>query len=530
MLSMMNWIIPLVVVLILILPQSIHSQQDVGGYYGYGLGLGLNFYNAVVDIASYTYDVALSTVPCPYVDNIMISLGSSLPRYIKSQDEAINMIEEAIASWEFDKQSGTNNPLVLSFTGPTGVGKTETAYRIAEAILAKKVRKTAGTRHQLCGLLTLRGEDYANTTNIIDDRKKKWSDGNANAKMDMIEGEEQEMHRRIKSKLAAHLDKCKETGVIIFDEIQKAAPRVLEVLIPALTERGSVSVDTWTKDRNSDDKQEYKQYSTSNCIFIFISDIGSDKMIDLLLKYGDKTLIPRQSLREAVKVALNQKLSSNLQFGKYIKDVIPFLPLEPNDLISILKLKLSEEAEIHRNSKWLDLIVDDNVVELLVGNKFIQYKNYTTTVRIKNDKKVEELDISGNIKQKVAKIDNSTIITRTKVFAEWGARALENAGPLKDLKSCFVRLMQPWRPQQVLHVGLLDSTTKELQAKAWGINNNNAVRRDDDGLELYFQWCVLTQSQKESSKNNKLVIDTHMAFSDQCETKALRSPNKLRTI
>ena len=514
------------ILLILLYFQSSYCQQ--GNNYGYGF---YGLYNAVVDIASYTYEKTISTIPCPYVENMMLSLQQSLPRYIKSQDEAINMIEEAIASWEFDKQSGSNHPLVLSFTGPTGVGKTETAYRIAESILAKKTRQTSGTRYQLCGLLTLRGEDYSNTTSTTSvqpnhERKKKWSDGKAAAvKMDMLEGEEQEMHRRIKAKLASHLEKCKETGIIIFDEIQKAAPKVLEVLIPALSERGSISVDPWTRDKSSDDKQEYKQYSTSNCIFIFISDIGSEKMIDLLLKYGEKSLVPRQSLREAVKGALNEKLSANLQFGKYIKDIIPFLPLEPNDLTSILKLKLMEEAELHRHFIWLDLIVDDNVIELLVGNKFIQYKTYTTTVRIKNEKQ-EEVDVNGNINSKGKKNNNSTIVTRTKVFAEWGARSLENAGPLKDLKSCFMRLMQPWRPLQVLHIGLLDSTTRELQAKAWG----NAAVKSGESLELYFQWCVLTPTQAALSKNKTLVIDAQMAFSDQCETKALRSPNKLRTL
>jgi hypothetical protein len=251
-------------------------------------------------------------------------------------------------------------------------------------------------------------------------------------------------------------------------------------------------------------------------------------MINLLLKYGEKSLVPRQLLRESVKKALNEKLPSNLQFGKYIKDVVPFLPLEPIDLISILKLKLTEEAEIQRHSKWLDLIVDDNVIELLVGKSYIQYKNYTTTIRIKNEKKVEQVDVNGNVKPKASNnIDTSNTITRTKVFAEWGARALENAGPLKDLKSCFMRLMQPWRPLQVLHIGLLDSKTRDLQAKAWG--HNNAVVSSSSDIELYFQWCVLTPSQVVLSKNKNLTIDVNMALSDQCETKALRSPSKLRS-
>lgn len=50
---------------------------------------------------------------------------------------------------------------MLALTGPTGVGKSETAFRIAEGALAKRRRVGKSFKYLPDGLLTLRGEDYA---------------------------------------------------------------------------------------------------------------------------------------------------------------------------------------------------------------------------------------------------------------------------------------------------------------------------------------------------------------------------------
>lgn len=85
----------------------------------------------------------------------------SVERHIRGQNEGLHTILNAISGWEFQRQSGQSEPLVLALTGPTGVGKSETAFRIAEGALAKKRRVGKTLKYLPNGLLTLRGEDYS---------------------------------------------------------------------------------------------------------------------------------------------------------------------------------------------------------------------------------------------------------------------------------------------------------------------------------------------------------------------------------
>lgn len=52
--------------------------------------------------------------------------------------------------------SGRLEPLVLALTGSTGTGKTETAWVLAEGLLAKRCRISGGTRDIPRGLLVLK--------------------------------------------------------------------------------------------------------------------------------------------------------------------------------------------------------------------------------------------------------------------------------------------------------------------------------------------------------------------------------------
>ncbi len=49
-----------------------------------------------------------------------------------------------------------------------------------------------------------------------------------------------------------------------------------------------------------DVKPTVRHISTTNAVFIFISDIGSDLMTKLLLIYGNRSLLPRNILRNEV--------------------------------------------------------------------------------------------------------------------------------------------------------------------------------------------------------------------------------------
>lgn len=98
---------------------------------------------------------------CPFVDNIMEALNETLPRVILGQQGGIESIVNAIAAWEFQKRAGLSEPLVLAITGPTGVGKSETGFQIANSIFSEKSNVDNTKRSIPNGLLIFRGEDFS---------------------------------------------------------------------------------------------------------------------------------------------------------------------------------------------------------------------------------------------------------------------------------------------------------------------------------------------------------------------------------
>ena len=213
-------------------------------------------------------------------------------------------------------------------------------------------------------------------------------------------------------------------------------------------------------------------------------------MTNLLLTYGDRDAIPQNILRSEVKTALDEQWS-RLHFGTAIKEVIPYLPMEKTQIEEVLRLKMSSMAVEYRHFYWMDLVIDEAVIKHLSGPRYIKYYNHTVKFRVnslsemgtdgessdRNSKGSTDesnidisIDPSVNIDEnasqpadkplpnKLIERDTQTgnkkgksmkTITRSKSFASWGARALENAGPIQDLRSLMQRYMPPWQPQKV---------------------------------------------------------------------------------
>jgi len=85
------------------------------------------------------------------------------------------------------------------------------------------------------------------------------------------------------------------------------------------------------------------------------------------------------------------------------------------------------------------------------------------------------------------------------VVAKYGARALENGGPLQDLRAILYQYMRPWRPAQTLHIGLVDplvhtSLDASAGSSAAGASSSGGDAEGTkfiDHRQLYFQWCAL---------------------------------------
>ena len=197
------------------------------------------------------------------------------------------------------------------------------------------------------------------------------------------------------------------------------------------------------------------QHSTENTIFIFISDIGADSMTKLVLSYGNRSLIPQTVLRNEVKMALDAQWQ-RLRFGKVVREVVPYLPLEPVHIREILYAKLRQTAADFRSTRWLDLLVDDQVVEYLSSPPLVKYSVVsmrntvaTGTAQLGQSKLQtpagdgetgdsssavcvgtagEELSGEACSVRTQQTAPPASTAAASKVFATWGARSLENGG------------------------------------------------------------------------------------------------------
>jgi ATP-dependent Clp protease ATP-binding subunit ClpA len=127
-----------------------------------------------------------------------------------------------------------------------------------------------------------------------------------------------------------------------------------------------------------------ERFSTANVVFIFISDIGSEIMKDLLLQYNDRVKIPRMILRSNLKKILD-KYWDHLKFGKIIHEVVPFLPLEEPHIRSIMESKLNILSSERSGIAWKELIVEESVINYLSGPNFITYENISKTFLMKGN-------------------------------------------------------------------------------------------------------------------------------------------------
>ena len=227
------------------------------------------------------------------------------------------------------------------------------------------------------------------------------------------------------------------------DEVQKIVPGTIDVLVGAMKDRGFF---TYYPEVPSE-KDKIETFPTSELVFILVSDIGSDAMINLLLTYGDRELIPQTTIRQEVKRTLDEQWKK-LEFGKVVNEVIPYLPLEQSHIAQVLRLKIDDMSLEFSSVYWLDLVVDEQVIRYLSSGSFIPYLQYKTA--------------KGN---------------KTLTFSKYGARIVDHAGPMQDLRSLLMTYMPPWRPSQVLVVKV-DAFEEDKQQKGYDPN-------------IMLQWCAV---------------------------------------
>lgn len=252
----------------------------------------------------------------------LLSLDSILHKRVIGQEEAVERVCEAIIRSRAGIQDPDRPIGSFLFLGPTGVGKTELAKALAEALF----------------------DDERNIVRIdMSEYMEKYSVSRLIGAPPGYVGYEEggqltEAVRR------------KPYSVVLFDEIEKAHPDVFNVLLQVLDD-GRI---TDSQGRTVDFK---------NTIIILTSNLGSDLILEGIQE--DNTISP--DTREQVENLL--KVSFRPEFLNRLDEIVFYKPLARTEIGAIVELML-EELNRRIAQKQLSLNVTDKAKEYIADKGY----------------------------------------------------------------------------------------------------------------------------------------------------------------
>ena len=247
------------------------------------------------------------------------NLADALKNRIIGQDEAIDLVSDAVKCQRVGIY-GKDKPVSFVLVGPTGVGKTELAKLIAEYL-------------------------FGSRDNLI--------------RFDMSEFMEKHATARLTGSPPGYVGyddagqltekvRRKPYSVILFDEIEKAHPDVMNILLQILDE-GKLS------------DSHGRNVNFRNTIIIMTSNAGSNEKVGIV--GFDKTQNEMQ--KEKAKKALEKFLRPELMAR--IGEIVVFNKLSKENLKQIARLMLDELKFALLREKNINFGYDDKLVDFLVA-------------------------------------------------------------------------------------------------------------------------------------------------------------------
>lgn len=288
----------------------------------------------------------------------ILHLDDILHKRVIGQKEAVEKVTESIIR----SRAGISDPRrpigSFLFLGPTGVGKTELAKSLADALF----------------------DDEHNIVRIdMSEYMEKYSVSRLIGAPPGYVGYEEggqltEAVRR------------KPYSVVLFDEIEKAHPDVFNILLQVLDD-GRI---TDSQGRTVDFK---------NTIIILTSNLGSDSILEGITKEGEISVEAKEKVNNLL------KRSFRPEFLNRLDEIVFFKPLAENEITRILDL-LIKDLENRLSDKHIKLFLTDSAKEYLIRNG---YSNIYGARPLKRfvQRKLETLIAKGILTEKIS--PNSTV-------------------------------------------------------------------------------------------------------------------------
>jgi ATP-dependent Clp protease ATP-binding subunit ClpA len=293
--------------------------------------------------------------------NAYTTLDARIKQTVYGQDEAVDKIVEAILV----SKSGLREPHKpigsFLFVGPTGTGKTETARALASELQAKLVKFDMSEYQERHSVAKLIGAPPGYV-------------GHAEGKMGQ-------------GQLVAAVEESPNC-VLLLDEVEKAAPEVLQILLQVMDD-GKIT------------GSQGKVVDFSNVVLLMTSNLGAAKSETKKIGFGDQ--IRKGEMNKAVKDFFSP------EFRNRLDAVVEFSKLEPQQMLMIVdKLVLETNRLLERNDSTVRIRLTGNARQQLAEDGYEPTMGARPLKRIFEEhvkKPLSRKILFENINDKVIEID-----------------------------------------------------------------------------------------------------------------------------
>ena len=278
--------------------------------------------HVVAEIVSAWTGVPLGKMVADEIHTVL-KLADTLKERVIGQDQALSAIAQRVRTARAQFEDPNKPKGVFLFVGPSGVGKTETALALADALYGGEKK-----------LITINMSEYQEAHSVSGLK------GSPPGYVGYGEGG-----------VLTEAVRRNPYSVVLLDEVEKAHPDVLEMFFQVF-------------DKGVMDDAEGREIDFRNTLIILTSNIGSSQIMQACLNKPQAELPEADALADALRPVLCKQFKP--AFLGRLK-VVPYYPISDPVLEQIIRLKLNRIAARAQANHRASFAFDDSLIDAVLA-------------------------------------------------------------------------------------------------------------------------------------------------------------------